>query len=100
MEEMKEQEQLMAVYKRLGELRRSGVKMKDIASEVDMPPNVLFALYATVLPAFVSSVEQLGFDGALTEALANVNNLSRKRLMDSLEGLYGHLMAFRPGNDS
>lgn len=100
MEEMKEQEQLMAVYKRLGELRRSGVKMKDIASEVDMPPNVLSALYATVLPAFVSSVEQLGFDGALTEALANVNNLSRKRLMDSLEGLYGHLMAFRPGNDS
>ena len=97
---MKEQEQLMAVYKRLGELRRSGVKMKDIASEVDMPPNVLSALYATVLPAFVSSVEQLGFDGALTEALANVNNLSRKRLMDSLEGLYGHLMAFRPGNDS
>ena len=97
---MEAQEQLLAIYKRLGDLRHNGVKMKDIAAGLDIAPSVLSALYASVLPVFASSVDRLGFDAALTEALANVNNLSRKRLMDMLDGLYRHVTTFRPSAEA
>ena len=64
---MKEQEQLIAIYKRLQELRRKGVRMKDIAMGIDLSPSVLSALYASVLPVFVSSVDRVGFDRALAD---------------------------------
>lgn len=91
---MKEQEQLIAIYKRLQELRRKGVRMKDIAMGIDLSPSVLSALYASVLPVFVSSVDRVGFDRALADGLANVNNLSRKRLLELLDGMHRNLMDF------
>ena len=69
--------------------------MKDIASATHLAPSVLSALYATVLPVFCAKVEQLGFDGALDEALSNVNNLSRKRLMGMLDELHVQVMQFQ-----
>lgn len=91
---MEEQEQLIAIYKRLQELRRKGVRMKDIATGIDLSPSVLSALYASVLPVFVASVEHVGFDQALADGLAHVNNLSRKRLMELLNSMYHNLMKF------
>ena len=92
---MKEQRQLIEIYKRIAQLKREGIKMKDIASATHLAPSVLSALYATVLPVFCAKVEQQGFDGALDEALSNVNNLSRKRLMGMLDELHAQVMQFQ-----
>ena len=92
---MKEQKQLIEIYKRIAQLKREGIKMKDIASATHLVPSVLSALYATVLPVFCAKVELLGFDGALDEALSNVNNLSRKRLMGMLDELHVQVMQFQ-----
>ena len=92
---MKEQRQLIEIYKRIAQLKREGIKMKDIASATHLAPSVLSALYATVLPVFCAKVELLGFDGALDEALSNVNNLSRKRLMGMLDELHVQVMQFQ-----
>lgn len=92
---MKEEEQLLSIYERLKELRHKGVRMKDIAAGLDVSPSVLSALYATVLPVFASGVESKGFEEALTEALSNVNNLSRKRLMEMLDDVHEHVMGYQ-----
>lgn len=97
---MKEQEQLIVIYERLTQLKREGIKMKDIAAELDMSPSVLSALYATVLPAFCTLIEENSFEDALTGALANINNLSRKRLLESVEGLYQYVMNMESGRSA
>lgn len=78
--------------------------MKDIAEKTDVPPSVLSALYASVLPVFCREVERCGVDEAMEQALASVNNLSRKRLMEFAGKLHQHLEqtfqerhAFLPG---
>lgn len=93
---MTAQEKLMAIHERLDQLKHQGVKMKDVAASMDLSPSVLSALYATVLPAFRKAVRVKDFEEALTEALSNVNNLSRKRLMVMLDDLYRNVMEF-PG---
>ena len=91
---MTEQKQLTEIYERLKQLRREGVKMKDIAVFADVSPSVLSALYATVLPEFCGRVGEKGFDRALDDALAQVNNLSRKRLFEMIDGLHARLQGF------
>ncbi len=93
---MTAQEKLMAIHERLDQLKHQGVKMKDVAASMDLSPSVLSALYATVLPAFRKAIREKDFEDALTEALSNVNNLSRKRLMEMLDDLYRNVMEF-PG---
>lgn len=97
---MKEQEQehlLVEVYERLKHLKeQEGVKMKDIAAATGWAPSVLSALYATVLPTFCMQVKKgVGMEEALAEALASVNNLSRKKLLSELESLHRDVSAFR-----
>ena len=89
---MTEQKLLTDIYENLNRLRHEGVKMKDIASHVGLSPSVLSALYATVLPEFCRLLPEKGFDAALDEALAQVNNLSRKRLYELLDELHARLL--------
>ena len=98
---MKEKEQLIELYDRLRHLRDEGVKMKDIAAKIGWTPSVLSALSATVLPAFYAELKKgVGFDEALNEALANVNNLSRKRLLGELDMLHRAVMEFNPPHEA
>lgn len=97
---MSERERLAEVYQHLKQLKHNGVKMKNIADDLDISPSVLSALYATVLPVFCNLVDNRGTDAALDEALSNVNNLSRKRMFEILDKLevyfatarYGHFL--------
>lgn len=88
---------LIEVYNKLRRLRDCGVKMKDIAEETDMTSSVLSSLYSTVLPAYVSSVSTgTEEDKALDDALLLVNNVSKKKLMGSVELFYGKLSKIEP----
>lgn len=92
---MNETEILSGLYSGLQKLKRNGVKMKDIAAAAGWSPSVLSALYASVLPAFMSAVGNgYGFDDALDEALSTVNNLSRGRLLGSMYDLYKDVLDF------
>lgn len=84
---MDKTEQLIELHDNLIQLRHERVKMKEIATLSGMLPSVLSALYATVLPTFREEVDRLGFDKSLDKALSNVNNLSRKKLMEQLDDL-------------
>lgn len=84
---MDKSEQLIILYDNLAKLRHEGVKMKEIASQINVSPSVLSALYATVLPIFCEDAAELGFDKSLDKALSNVNNLSRKKLMEILDDM-------------
>lgn len=96
---MKEKEQLIELYDRLRHLKDVGVKMKDIAAKTGWAPSVLSALNATVLPAFCAELKKgADFDEALTEALASVNNLSRKKLLCELDALHRGVMEFHPSH--
>ena len=88
---------MVEVYERLKHLKeQEGVKMKDIAAATGWAPSVLSALYATVLPTFCIQVKKgVGMEEALAEALASVNNLSRKKLLSELESLHRDVSAFR-----
>lgn len=98
---MKEKEQLIELYDRLRRLKDEGVKMKDIAAQTGWAPSVLSALNATVLPAFCAELKKgADFDKALGEALARVNNLSRKKLLGDLEALHRRVMDFQPSHEA
>lgn len=71
-------EDLMTVYESIGQLRDQGIKMKDIADRLDMPPSVLSAIYSTVLPAYLDNLSRQEEDAALENALSLVNNVSKK----------------------
>lgn len=91
---MTEKEKLLEIYQRISLLKNGGVKMKDIADRLDLAPSVLSALYATILPSFSKSIEKMDFNDALEEALTNVNNLSKKRLLNNLDMMYKRLGSF------
>ena len=76
--------ELTEIYKRIEYLRNNGVKMKEIADRVDMAPSVLSALYSSVLPAYIDLLKTRTPDDALDEALALVNNVSKKRLLNNV----------------
>ena len=71
-------DELTDIYKRIEYLRNNGVKMKEIADRVDMAPSVLSALYSSVLPAYIDLLKTRTPDEALDDALALVNNVSKK----------------------
>ena len=73
---------LIEIYRRIEYLRNNGLKMKEIADYVDMAPSVLSALYSSVLPTYVTSLKQgHSEEDSLDLALAQVNNVSKKRLL-------------------
>ncbi len=75
---------LVNIYERLNLLRSKGMKMKDIANRTPFSPSILSALYATVLPTYIQSVKESNKpEEALDYALSKVNNISRKRLVNS-----------------
>lgn len=92
MENQKAQEQLIEIYTRLKQLKSEGVRMKDIAEQTNVAPSVLSALYASVLPAFCKQADEKGFDEAIDNALASVNNLSKKRLLELIDKLQAQLI--------
>ena len=75
-------------YTMLKRYRQEGVKMKSISEALGITPSILSAMYTTVLPTFTEAVEK-GTDcnTALEEALQNVNNISRKRLLEIVEDM-------------
>lgn len=95
-------DELTEIYKRIEYLRNNGVKMKEIADRIDMAPSVLSALYSSVLPAYTDFLKTRTPDEALDEALAMVNNVSKKRLMNNIDSMKLLLSEMEPetGNDS
>ena len=87
-------EDLMTVYESIGQLRDQGIKMKDIADRLDMPPSVLSAIYSTVLPAYLDNLSRQEEDAALENALSLVNNVSKKRLLSSLPDMLRQLQNY------
>lgn len=49
---------LIEIYRRIEYLRNNGLKMKEIADFIDMAPSVLSALYSSVLPTYVTSLNK------------------------------------------
>lgn len=78
--------ELKEIYERIKFLRGKGVKMKDIASCTGFTPSVLSALFTTVMPEYFKNLDKgLPEDEALDNALVWVNNVSKKRLLGSLD---------------
>lgn len=88
--------ELADIYKRIEYLRNNGVKMKEIADRIDMAPSVLSALYSSVLPTYVDLLKTRTPEDALDEALALVNNVSKKRLLNNLESMKLLLFEMEP----
>ena len=88
--------ELVEIYKRIEYLRNNGVKMKDIADRIDMAPSVLSALYSSVLPTYIEVLHTHTSEEALDEALALVNNVSKKRLLGNLSSTKLLLMEMEP----
>lgn len=89
-------DELTEIYKRIEYLRNNGVKMKEIADRVDMAPSVLSALYSSVLPTYIDLLRTRTTDEALDEALALVNNVSKKRLLNNVESMKVLLLEMEP----
>lgn len=89
-------DELTEIYKRIEYLRNNGVKMKEIADRIDMAPSVLSALYSSVLPAYINLIRTHTADEALDEALALVNNVSKKRLLNNIESMRLLLLEMEP----
>lgn len=88
---------LSEIYKRIEYLRNNGVKMKDIADHTQMAASVLSALYSCVLPAYMGEVKKgVAEEEALDYALSQVNNVSKKRLMGSLQDVKARLFEMEP----
>lgn len=94
---MNEAEILIEIYERLKVLRGSGMKMKDIAQAIDWSPSVLSAFYAAVLPSFSELYQkENNFNKALEEALLNVNNLSKRKVLENLIRLHQIIKELKP----
>ena len=93
---LKIMDELTEIYKRIECLRNNGVKMKDIADRVDMAPSVLSALYSSVLPTYIDLLKSHPQDEALDEALALVNNVSKKRLLNNVSTMKLLLLEMEP----
>ena len=75
---------LLELFNRIEYLRKNGVKMKEIANCAGMAPSILSSLYTTVLPAYFEEIKTKPQEDALESALTLVNNLSKRRLLNSL----------------
>lgn len=80
------------LYLQLKKLRAGGVKMKDIAQAVGIQQSVLSSLYSSVLPAYTALTDE-GVDAvyALDKALKHVTNVSKRRLLASVDTLYSRV---------
>ncbi len=67
-----------------GGLKRGPAPGATYYDRVDMAPSVLSALYSSVLPAYIDLLKTRTPDEALDEALALVNNVSKKRLLNNV----------------
>lgn len=98
-------DKLVSLYGILKKLRTAGVKMKDIAEASGMSPSTLSSLYTSVLPSYAALLAQgKRAEDALDEAMKQVNNISVRRLAESIDSLYacacdmeGKLLAERLG---
>lgn len=88
--------ELVEIYKRIEYLRNNGVKMKTIADRIDMAPSVLSALYSSVLPTYIDLLKTKTPDDALDDALALVNNVSKKRLLSNISSVHLLLLEMEP----
>lgn len=83
---------LTETYKKLKKLRECGVKMKDIANVTDMTSSVLSSLYSTVLPSYMELLSSgMSEEDALDRALTQVNNISKRNLLNSIDLFYERL---------
>ena len=92
--------ELEEIYKRIEYLRNNGVKMKEIADWINMAPSALSALYSSVLPAYLNLQKTKTQEEALDEALALVNNVSKKRLLGNLSGMKERLFDLEPDQET
>lgn len=88
----------LAIYQRMEHLRRKGVRMKEIADRIGMPPSVVSALYTTVFPVYFETVKARSSEDALDYALSQVNNVSKKRLLPNISLIRQALEEFEPEN--
>ena len=79
------------LYQRIEYLRTNGIKMKDIADRAGVAPSILSSLYTTVLPAYFEKVKTGPQEEALDQALTQVNNISKRRLLSMLPELLSRL---------
>lgn len=78
----------ISLYQNLKKLREGGIRMKEIAEEVNVASSVLSSLYSSVLPTYVQLVHNgKDSDSALEEALQLVNNVSRRKLVSCVDEL-------------
>lgn len=91
--------ELEDIYKRIEYLRNNGVKMKEIADWIHMAPSVLSALYSSVLPTYLN-LQRPSREEALDEALALVNNVSKKRLLGNLGEMKERLFDLEPNQEA
>lgn len=89
-------EDFQELYQRIELLRNGGVRMKEIADCIDMAPSVLSSLYTTVLPTYFSALKSNTSDEALDQALGQVNNVSKRRLLTSLPDILIRLYDMKP----
>lgn len=90
---------LIEIYRRIEYLRNNGLKMKEIADYVGLAPSVLSALYSSVLPTYVTSLKQgHSEEDSLDMALAQVNNVSKKRLLGNLVSMKELLFGLEPAS--
>lgn len=89
--------ELIEIYKRIEYLRNNGVKMKEIADHTQMAASVISSLYSSVLPTYISEVKKgIAEEEALDYALSQVNNVSKKQLLGSLESMKTRLLELEP----
>lgn len=85
---------LREIYDRIKLLRANGVKMKDIAAQAGYTPSVMSALFMTVMPAYFKNLDAgMLPDEAIGDALAWVNNVSKRKLLGSLAEVRSALFA-------
>lgn len=88
---------LISLYDRLKKLRETGVKMKDIAEIAGVYSSVLSSLYSSVLPCYANlCASGIDADSALDEALRQVNNISKRKLLGSINDIHEKVMRIEP----
>ena len=82
-------DRLILLYEQMKKLREIGVRMKDISEETNIASSVLSSLYSSVLPVYVN-LRSNGEDPekSLDQALQQVNNVSKRKLLGCLDALY------------
>lgn len=71
--------------------------MKEISEETDIASSVLSSLYSSVLPMYVNLLSSgTEPEAALDQALQQVNNVSKRKLLGCLDDLYEKVCHLEP----